>query len=86
MGGHVISERIVDESIRVDVVEHLEERGQEQLSSTPVKSASRVGNVADSSKPPSESQLRSSARVALMISEEEKNMYEVLQSGKTKNK
>ena len=86
LGGPIISKRVVDESIRIDAVKNLEEGGQEQLSSTPVKSASRVRNVADSWKRPSESPLRSSFGVALMVSEEEVLLYEVLQYRKTKKK
>ena len=58
MGGPIVKETVVDESIRIDVVGDLEGRGQEYLSSTPVKSASGFGNKADSSKLPSESQLK----------------------------
>ena len=50
-----------------------------------MKSASGVGNVADSSNLPIESPLKSSVGVGLMISEEEL-MCEVVQSRKTKKK
>ena len=86
LGGPINKARVIDQSTRVDAVEDLEQRGQEQLSSTPLMKASRVGKVADSSKRSSESPLRSSVGVALMISEEEELMYEVPQSGKTKKK
>ena len=56
------------------------------MKSTPVKIACGVGNVADSSKPPSESPLKNSNGVVLMISEEEELICEVIQSGKTKKK
>ena len=45
----IVSDGVVDESIRVDVVGDLEERGKAYLSSPAVKSASGVGNLVDSS-------------------------------------
>ena len=72
--------------MQVDVVGDLEEKVQEYLSSTLVNSASGVGNVADSSKLPSESPLKRPAGVAFMISEEDELMCKKAQSRKTKKK
>ena len=77
MGGPIDSESVGDESVRVDVVEDMEERGRGYFSSTPEKNASGVENVADSSKFPSESPLKRSAGVAFKISEEEELLCEV---------
>ena len=82
--GPIVIERVVDESIHVDVVGDSEDGGREYLSSTPVKSAGGVRNVADSSKLPSESPVKRPAGVAFMISEDGELMCEVAQSGKRK--
>ena len=68
------------------LLEIWKKEGQEWLSSTPVNRASGVRNVADSSKLPSESPLKCSVGVSLMINEEEELMCQVVQSGKTKKK
>ena len=86
LGGPIVSERFVAESMHVDFVGDLEEKGQEYLSLIPAKSVSGVGIVADSSKLPSESPLKLPAGVAFMVSEKEKFMCEVAQSGKRKTK
>ena len=86
LGGLIVSERIVDQSMLLDVVGDREEGGQEYLSSTPVKSASGVGIVADSSKVPSESPLKRPARVAFTTSEEEELVCEIAHSRKRKRK
>ena len=84
--GPFASERIVDESIPVDVFGKLKEGDQEYLSSTPVKSASGFESVADSSKFPTESPLKRSIRVAFVITGEEELMCEVAWSRKRKKK
>ena len=85
LGGPIVSERVVDESIRIDVVGELEERGREFLSMTSVMNAIEVGNVVDFSKLPSGSPLKRSTGVLFVISEEEELRCEVAQSGKKKN-
>ena len=77
--------RVVDDSIRLDVVGDLEERGQEFLSLTSVKNAIEVRNVVDLSKLPSGSPLKRSTGVLFVISEEEELRCEVAQSGKKRN-
>ena len=85
-GGPIVSERVFDDSIRVDAVGDFKEGGQKYLSSTPVKSGSGVEVVADSSHFPSESPLKPSAGVEVVISEKEELMCEVAQSGESKKK
>ena len=51
------------------------------LSTTPVESASGIGNVADTLKLPSVSPLKRSAGMNFMISEEEELVGEKAQSG-----
>ena len=80
--GPIVSESAGDESLRVDVVEDMEEGGQRYLSSTSVKKASGVENSADSLKLPSGSPLKRSAGVAFKISAEEELLCEVDVSGK----
>ena len=67
--GPIVSEKLVDESIRVDFVGKLEEGGQEYLSSRLVNSASGVKNVADIWKFLSESPLKRSAGVPSLLVE-----------------
>ena len=87
LAGPIVDERIVDESRRNDVVGDLDEGGQKYLSSTPVKSASGVENVADSWKLPSELSLKCSAGVTLMISKEDDELAcELAQCGKRNRK
>ena len=84
--GPIVSDIVVDQSIRVDIVGDLEEGGQEFLSSTLVKGANGDGNVnvVDSLKFPSQSPLKRSAGVAFVISEKEEFVGELAQSGKRK--
>ena len=81
MGGPIVGERVVGESMHVDFVGDLEAGGQECLSSTPVKSTSGVVNVAYSSKLPIESPLKRPVGVAFKIIDKKEFLCATVQSG-----